>query len=244
MEEFDELLDEFMSAVRMLYGASCLVQFEDFGNTNAFRLLETYRKQQCCFNDDIQGTASVCLAGIISSLRITGGELQDKTFVFLGAGEAGTGIADLIASTIKLDTGCSMEEARSKIHLVDSKGLVVKNRFEGEVLQHHKEPYAHENAPCDNLLDVVKTLKPDCLIGVSAVPKTFTKDVCEAMAEINERPVIMALSNPTSQAPPPHPDPTRSSPQLTPQFPSGGMFRGGGVQLDQRESHLREREPF
>jgi len=200
-EEFDELIEEFMDAVKMLYGPSCLVQFEDFGNTNAFRLLEKYREVQCCFNDDIQGTASVCLSGIISSLRITGGELQDKTFLFLGAGEAGTGIADLIASTIAMDTGCSMEQARSKIFLVDSKGLVVQSRADGgEQLQHHKLPYTHDVDAATNLLEAVEQLKPQCLIGVSAVPKTFTKEVCEAMASINERPVIMALSNPTSQA--------------------------------------------
>jgi len=200
MEEFDELIEEFMAAVRMLYGASCLVQFEDFGNTNAFRVLDRYREQQCCFNDDIQGTASVCLSGILSSLRITGGKLQDKTFLFLGAGEAGTGIADLIAACISMDTGCSIEQARSKIFLVDSKGLVVKERMETEKLQHHKLPYAHDQPKMATLLEAVKELKPDCLIGVSAVPKTFTQEVCETMAQLNETPVIMALSNPTSQA--------------------------------------------
>ncbi|PSR91281.1 NADP-dependent malic enzyme like [Actinidia chinensis var. chinensis] len=197
-QEYAELLDEFMLAVKQNYGEKILIQFEDFANHNAFELLEKYRKTHLVFNDDIQGTASVVLAGLISALKLVGGTLADHTFLFLGAGEAGTGIAELIALEISRKTNSPVEETRKKIWLVDSKGLVVSSRVES--LQHFKKPWAHEHEPVKELLDAVKAIKPTVLIGTSGVGKTFTKDVVEAMASFNAKPLILALSNPTSQS--------------------------------------------
>ncbi|KAL1830633.1 hypothetical protein ACET3Z_000284 [Daucus carota] len=197
-QEYAELMEEFMSAVKQNYGEKILIQFEDFANHNAFELLSRYRTSHLVFNDDIQGTASVVLAGLIASLKLVGGTLSDHTFLFLGAGEAGTGIAELIALEISKKTHTSVEENRKKIWLVDSKGLIVSSRRES--LQHFKKPWAHEHEPVKSLLDAVKAIKPTVLIGTSGVGKTFTKDVVEAMASLNEKPLILALSNPTSQA--------------------------------------------
>ncbi|KAI3822443.1 hypothetical protein L1987_10033 [Smallanthus sonchifolius] len=197
-EEYDELLEEFMKAVKLNYGEKILIQFEDFANHNAFSLLNRYRTTHLVFNDDIQGTASVVLSGLLSALKLLGGTLSDHTFLFLGAGEAGTGIAELIALQISKKTGASIEDARKKIWLVDSKGLVVSLRKES--LQHFKLPWAHEHEPISNLLEAVKEIKPSVLIGTSGVGKQFTQEVIEAMSSINEKPLIMALSNPTSQA--------------------------------------------
>ncbi|WCJ42552.1 NADP-dependent malic enzyme [Euphorbia peplus] len=197
-QEYSELLQEFMSAVKQNYGEKVLIQFEDFANHNAFDLLAKYGTTHLVFNDDIQGTASVVLAGVIAALKLLGGSLGDHTFLFLGAGEAGTGIAELIALEMSKRTGDPIEETRKKIWLVDSKGLIVSSRKES--LQHFKQPWAHEHEPVKTLLEAVKAIKPTVLIGSSGVAKQFTKEVVEAVASLNEKPLIMALSNPTSQA--------------------------------------------
>ncbi|CAI0425580.1 unnamed protein product [Linum tenue] len=197
-QEYSELLHEFMSAVKQCYGEKVLIQFEDFANHNAFELLAKYRTSHLVFNDDIQGTASVVLAGVVSALKILGGSLADHKFLFLGAGEAGTGIAELIALEMSKRTNTPLEECRKRIYLVDSKGLIVKSRLES--LQHFKQPWAHEHESVKTLLEAVNTLKPTVLIGASGMGKTFTKEVIEAMSSFNEKPLIMALSNPTSQA--------------------------------------------
>ncbi|KAJ7965921.1 Malic enzyme [Quillaja saponaria] len=197
-KEYAELLDEFMTAVKQNYGEKVLVQFEDFANHNAFDLLAKYSSTHLVFNDDIQGTASVVLSGMIASLKLVGGTLADHTFLFLGAGEAGTGIAELIALEISKRTEAPLEETRKKIWLVDSKGLIVSSRSES--LQHFKKPWAHVHEPVKELVDAVKAIKPTVLIGTSGVGKTFTKEVIEAMASFNEKPLILALSNPTSQS--------------------------------------------
>lgn len=196
--EYSEFLQEFMTAVKQNYGEKVLIQFEDFANHNAFDLLDKYSSTHLVFNDDIQGTASVVLAGLISSLKLLGGTLADHTFLFLGAGEAGTGIAELIALEISKQTNAPLKETRKKVWLVDSKGLIVSSRKES--LQHFKQPWAHEHEPVRHLVDAVKAIKPTVLIGTSGVGKQFTKDVVEAMAALNKKPLIMALSNPTSQA--------------------------------------------
>ncbi|KAL0562334.1 hypothetical protein IC582_002788 [Cucumis melo] len=197
-QEYTELVHEFMVAVKQNYGEKILIQFEDFANHNAFDLLEKYSNTHLVFNDDIQGTASVVLAGVVAALKLVGGTLADHTFLFLGAGEAGTGIAELIALEISKKTSTALEDARKKIWLVDSKGLIVSSRKES--LQHFKKPWAHEHEPIKDLIDAVKDIKPTVLIGTSGVGRTFTKDVVEAMAAINEKPIILALSNPTSQS--------------------------------------------
>ncbi|KAH7425469.1 hypothetical protein KP509_11G055800 [Ceratopteris richardii] len=197
-KEYDDLLHEFMCAVKQTYGEKVLIQFEDFANHNAFKLLAKYQKTHLVFNDDIQGTAVVALGGLLAALKVTGGTLADHTFLFLGAGEAGTGIGEMIALEISEQTGCSLEDARKKIWLVDSKGLVVKSRR--ETLQHFKQNFAHEHEGCKDLLSAVKAIKPTILIGTSGVGKTFTQEVIETFASYNEKPVIFALSNPTSQS--------------------------------------------
>ncbi|KAI3935327.1 hypothetical protein MKW98_027147 [Papaver atlanticum] len=179
-------------------GEIVLIQFEDFENHSAFEILAKYRKTHLVFNDDIHGTASVFLAGIVSSLKLVSGTLAEHTFLFLGAGEAGTGIAELIALKMSKQTKAPIDETRKKIWLVVSKGLIVKSREES--LQHFKEPWAHGHEPIRNLLDAVKLIKLTVLIGSSVVGQTFTKEVVEAMASFNEKPVILALSNPTSQS--------------------------------------------
>ncbi|XP_027071360.1 NADP-dependent malic enzyme [Coffea arabica] len=197
-KEYYDFLHEFMTAVKQNYGEKVLVQFEDFANHNAFELLAKYGTTHLVFNDDIQGTASVVLAGLVASLKLLGGTLAEHTFLFLGAGEAGTGIAELIALEMSKKANASVEELRKKIWLVDSKGLIVSSRKES--LQHFKKPWAHECEPVNNLLDAIKAVKPTALIGTSGVGKQFTKEVIEAMAALNEKPLIMALSNPTSQS--------------------------------------------
>lgn len=197
-KEYSEFLQEFMSAVKQNYGEKVLIQFEDFANHNAFDLLAKYGTTHLVFNDDIQGTASVVLAGIVSALRLLGGTLADHKFLFLGAGEAGTGIAELIALEMSKQTKCPIEETRKKIWLVDSKGLIVSSRKDS--LQQFKKPWAHEHEPVKDLLHAVKVIKPTVLIGSSGVGKAFTKEVIEAMASCNEKPLILALSNPTSQS--------------------------------------------
>jgi len=173
-----------------------VIQFEDFANHNAFRLLEHYRTRIPTFNDDIQGTAAVALAGVFSALRVTGHKLTDQQFLFLGAGEAAVGIADLIASAMEAN-GLTAHEARKRCWLFDSQGLVVKGR---QRLASHKVPYAHEHAPIEDFVAAIEALKPTGIIGVAAVGGTFTREVLEKMAKLNERPIVFALSNPTSQS--------------------------------------------
>jgi malate dehydrogenase (oxaloacetate-decarboxylating)(NADP+) len=193
--EYDKLVDEFIAAARSIF-PGVLVQFEDFANHSAFRLLRKYRDRACVFNDDIQGTAAVALAGLFSALRISRGKLADQTLLFLGAGEAATGIADLVVSAM-MAQGLSEAQARRRNWLMDSHGLVVKDRAE---LAEHKLPYAHAHAPIGDFLTAIRALKPTAIIGVAAVGGTFTREVLETMAQLNERPIVFALSNPTSKS--------------------------------------------
>jgi malate dehydrogenase (oxaloacetate-decarboxylating)(NADP+) len=194
-DAYDDLVDAFFTAAMEIF-PHVLIQFEDFANVNAFRLLRKYRDRACTFNDDIQGTGGVALAGLYSALRITGGQLKDQKILFLGAGEAGIGISDLIVSAMVAE-GLSEDEARNRCWFVDSKGLVVKSRSD---LAEHKLPYAHDHEFQPDFLSAVESLRPTAIIGVSGQPSTFTRPVLEAMARFNERPIVFALSNPTSKA--------------------------------------------
>jgi malate dehydrogenase (oxaloacetate-decarboxylating)(NADP+) len=172
-----------------------LIQFEDFLTPNAYALLNRYRHRVLCFNDDIQGTAAVALAGVYSSTRITGVRFEDLRIMFLGAGSAATGIADLVTTAFE-ERGLSQEQARKHLWFVDLNGLVVKGRTD---LLEHNLPYAHEARP-RSFLDAIDTIRPHVLIGATGAPGTFTREVVERMSAINDRPVIFALSNPTSKA--------------------------------------------
>jgi malate dehydrogenase (oxaloacetate-decarboxylating)(NADP+) len=195
-EAYEALVEEFMEAVAAVFPRA-LVQFEDFATTNAFRILQQYRDRACCFNDDIQGTAAVTLAGLWSAVRITRQPgLGSGNILFLGAGEAGTGIADLMVTAMTIE-GMPEAEARRRCWFVDSKGLVVKGRAD---LAAHKLNYAHDHAPLPDLLSSVQELHPYALIGASGQPQTFTREIIEAMSAINERPIVFALSNPTSRS--------------------------------------------
>ena len=194
-EKYDELLDEFIEAAQELF-PGVLIQFEDFGNRNAFRLLEKYRDRIPCFNDDIQGTGAVALAGIIGALRITGGKLSEQRLLFLGAGEAGIGTADMFVTALA-EEGISAEDARKQCWFVDTQGLLTSDR---ENIADHKLRYARKLAPVESFLEAIQTIRPTAILGLSGQPGSFPKEVIEAMAEINERPIIFALSNPTSKA--------------------------------------------
>jgi len=194
-QEYDDLIEEFVMAATELW-PGVLIQFEDFHNHNAFRLLAKYRDRICTFNDDIQGTAAVTLAGLFSAMRVTGGDLRKQKILFLGAGEAGVGITDLIVSTL-IDMGVPRAEAVRQCWLVDSTGLVVKSRTD---LAPHKQKYAHDAPGAENLLAAIKVLKPTILIGVSGQAGSFQQEIVETMGKLNERPVIFALSNPTANA--------------------------------------------
>ncbi len=194
-EEYDEFVEEFITAATEVFPRA-LIQFEDFANANAFRLLEKYRDRILTFNDDIQGTGSVVLSGIVGALRISKQKLVDQRFLFLGAGEAGMGCGLQIVAAM-VSEGLSEEEARSRCSYFDVHGLIVKGR---DNLGEEHKPYAHDRKPTKDFLEAVKSIKPTVLIGASAQAGMFSKDVLEAMAEFNERPVIFALSNPTHKA--------------------------------------------
>ena len=194
-DAYDELVDELLESVAEVF-PGCLVQFEDFANQNAFRLLEKYRDRYCVFNDDIQGTGSVALAGVLASLRLIGQDFSQQRFLFLGAGEAAIGIADQLVTAMVRD-GMDAVEARGRIWFVDTRGLVVEGR---DHLTHHKLRYAHPHAPIADFLTAVRTLKPTAIMGASGQPGSFSKEVLDLMAELNERPIVFALSNPTSKA--------------------------------------------
>jgi len=190
-----EFLDEFVAAVGKVF-PEALLQFEDFATENAIALLARYRDRICMFNDDIQGTAGVTLAGLLAALRVTGGELTEQTLLFVGAGSANTGIADLVADEM-VARGLDLEAARGRCWFMDSKGLIVRGR---ERLKPHTLPYAHPHAEIGDLVTAIEALRPTVLIGATGRPGIFTQEALEAVARVNERPIVFALSNPTSRS--------------------------------------------
>jgi malate dehydrogenase (oxaloacetate-decarboxylating)(NADP+) len=194
-EKYHEFINEFVEAVQALY-PKCCIQWEDFANINAVPILERYRDKICTYNDDIQGTASVALAGIFGALRISGQKLTDQRFLFLGAGSAATGIAELISQAMAQE-GMDIAQARSRNALFDINGLLVPSRSD---IADFQKPFVQDRAPIASFVEAVKALRPTGIIGVSTVPKLFNQPVIEAMAAINERPIIFPYSNPTSRS--------------------------------------------
>jgi len=194
-EDYMAFVEEFVTAVQALHPKSC-IQWEDFANINAVPILERYRDEICTYNDDIQGTAGIALAGIFAALRITKQKITDQRFLFLGGGSAGTGIAELISQAMALQ-GMDIRDARRRNALFDINGLLVSSRNDLAAFQ---RPFAQDREPISKFVEAVKAIRPTGIIGVSTVPKLFTREVIEAMAAINERPIIFPYSNPTSRS--------------------------------------------
>jgi malate dehydrogenase (oxaloacetate-decarboxylating)(NADP+) len=188
-------VDEFMEAVQEVF-PKCCVHFEDWTGADAVHLLERYRDKYRVYNDDVQGTAGITLAGMINATRVKGTQLKDEKYLFLGAGSAGIGLANLLCSAL-VEQGMTLADARSRIHMFDVNGLLEASRTD---LFDFQRPYAHPHAPTRDFVAAIKDLKPTTIIGVSTIGGAFNRAVIEAMAAVNERPVILALSNPTSCA--------------------------------------------
>lgn len=194
-DEYSSFIEEFVTAVEEVF-PQCSIQWEDFANQNAGLVLDRYRDRISSFNDDIQGTAAVGVAGILAALCMKKERLADQTFLFYGAGSAGTGIADLLCRVMEAD-GIPLDEARKKCWLVDSKGLVVSSRDD---LTPSKQPFAHVAEHVATLVEAARFTQATAIIGTSTIPKSFTFDVIEQMAANTDRPIIFPFSNPTSKS--------------------------------------------
>jgi malate dehydrogenase (oxaloacetate-decarboxylating)(NADP+) len=194
-DELDAFVDEFVAAVDAEFPRA-LIQFEDWAGNDAIRLLERYRDRVCCFNDDIQGTAAVALAGLLGALRITGAPLARQRFLFLGAGSAAIGVADLLVKAMTAE-GVSTDEARSRIWLFDRQGLITADRTQ---MHDYQRPFAQSHTPIDDFATAIEVLRPTGIIGLSTVGGAFDRRVIEAMSRANERPMIFPYSNPTSRS--------------------------------------------
>jgi malate dehydrogenase (oxaloacetate-decarboxylating)(NADP+) len=194
-EDYDAMIEDFVLAVQDVF-PKCCIQFEDFANIHSIPILARYRDRVCWLNDDIQGTAAVAVAGMFGALRTLKNRMVDQTFLILGAGSAGTGIANLLTKTM-MQEGVPEAVARARCWLFDSKGVVVSSRTE---LADFKKPYAQDHAPVPDFLGAIEAIRPTAIIGVSAIAKAFNQQVIQAMARINERPIIFPYSNPTSHS--------------------------------------------
>ena len=192
---YDELVEEFISAVEERFPRA-MVQLEDFGNSNAFRLLQQYRQRLCLFDDDIQGTGAVGLAGLLGALKINQSELRDQRILFYGAGQAGLGIGSTVSAAL-VDQGLEAAEARQRCWLFDTRGLLVSGR---DKIPPQKAPFAHDPPPVSDFLEALQALRPTAIIGCAGQAGVFNEEVVRCMSEYNERPIIFALSNPTVKA--------------------------------------------
>lgn len=188
-------VDEFVEAVQEVF-PRCCIHFEDWTGVDAVHLLQRYRDKYCVYNDDVQGTAGITLAGMINATNLKGTQLKDEKYLFLGAGSAGIGLADLLCSAL-VDQGMSLQDAQSRVYMFDVNGLLESTRTD---LVDFQLPYAHAHAPTRDFVSAIESIKPTTIIGVSTVGGAFTRQVVEAMTRINDRPVILALSNPTDHA--------------------------------------------
>ena len=188
-------VDEFVEAVQEVF-PRCCIHFEDWTGVDAVHLLQRYRDRYCVYNDDVQGTAGITLAGMINATKLKGTQLKDEQYLFLGAGSAGIGLANLLCSAL-VAQGMTLEDAQSRVHMFDVNGLLESTRTD---LVDFQLPYAHPHAPCKDFVAAIESIRPTTIIGVSTIGGAFTQQVVEAMSRINERPVILALSNPTEHA--------------------------------------------
>jgi malate dehydrogenase (oxaloacetate-decarboxylating)(NADP+) len=194
-KEYDEFIEEFVYSLNEVFPDIC-IQWEDFAGTNAIRILEHFKDKVCCFNDDIQGTASVIDSGLLTACRITGTPIKEHRFLFLGAGAAAIGIAELMTKVL-MEAGCTKEQAYRNFWLFDSKGVVSRTRTG---LEAHKLPFANSDITCTDFLEAIREIKPTSIIGLSTQKGAFSKDVIELMSRINRRPIIFPCSNPTSHS--------------------------------------------
>jgi malate dehydrogenase (oxaloacetate-decarboxylating)(NADP+) len=194
-EDLYSFVDEFVEAVQEVF-PKCCIHFEDWTGSDAVHLLERYKDKYCVYNDDVQGTAGIVLAGMINAAKIKGTKLSDEKYLFLGAGSAAIGLANLLCSAMAQE-GLTLEQAQSRVYMFDVNGLLETTRKD---LFDFQKPYAHKHAPTRDFVAAIESIEPTTIIGVSTVGGTFTKKVVEAMSRINERPVILALSNPTEHA--------------------------------------------
>ncbi len=188
-------VDEFVEAVQEVF-PKCCIHFEDWTGVDAVHLLGRYRDKYCVYNDDVQGTAGITLAGMINATKLKGTKLKDEKYLFLGAGSAGIGLADLLCSAL-VTQGMTLQEAQARVYMFDVNGLLESTRKD---LVDFQKPYAHQHAPTRDFLAAIESVKPTTIIGVSTIGGAFTQKVVESMSQINERPVILALSNPTEHA--------------------------------------------
>jgi malate dehydrogenase (oxaloacetate-decarboxylating)(NADP+) len=217
-EELYAFVDEFIEAVEEVF-PNCCIHFEDWTGSDAVHLLARYRDNVCCYNDDIQGTGSVTLAGLIAALKVTGDKIRDQRILFLGAGSAAIGLAGLIASAM-VQEGLSLKDAQARISMFDINGLLEPSRKD---LFDFQKAYAHPHAPSRDFVAAIESIKPTAIMGVSTVGNTFTRPVIEAMSRLNDRPIIFALSNPTEHA--------ECTPQAAYEWSQGKAFYAAGVQF-------------
>jgi malate dehydrogenase (oxaloacetate-decarboxylating)(NADP+) len=194
-EELYSFVDEFVEAVQEVF-PKCCIHFEDWTGVDAVHLLQRYRDRYCVYNDDVQGTASIVLAGMINAVKIKGTQLRDEKYLFLGAGSAGIGLANLLCSAM-VSEGLTLEQARSKVYMFDIHGLLEATRTD---LVDFQQIYAHKHVTTHDFVAAIESIKPTTIIGVSTIGGAFNQKVIESMSRINERPVILALSNPTEKA--------------------------------------------
>ena len=218
-EELFSFVDEFVEAVQEVF-PKCCIHFEDWTGVDAVHLLQRYRDKYCVYNDDVQGTAGITLAGMINATKLKGTKLKDEKYLFLGAGSAGIGLADLLCSAL-VAQGVPLKEAQARIYMFDINGLLESTRND---LVDFQKPYAHQHAPTRDFVAAIESIKPTTIIGVSTIGGAFNQKVVESMARINERPVILALSNPTEHA--------ECTPEQAYTWSKGKAIYAAGVQFE------------
>lgn len=220
-EDLYSFVDEFVNAVQEVF-PKCCIHFEDWTGVDAVHLLKRYRDKVCCYNDDVQGTAGITLAGMINAVKIKKTKLKDETYLFLGAGSAGIGLSNLLCSAL-VEEGLTLDEARARIHMFDINGLLEPSRND---LVDFQLPYAHPHLPMklEDFVKAIQEFKPTTLIGVSTMGGSFSKEVVEAMSRVNERPIILALSNPTDHA--------ECTAEQAYQYSNGRAIYAAGVQFE------------